>query len=70
MMSLAKKLTIRIALLVLGITLVGVSAVWGMKEVQSRFQSTVNEYEHLRSVYEVAQYTLAADGYRVMHQIS
>ncbi len=52
-MSLARKLAIRIAALVVGLALLGGASLWGLGGLTYYFEATSDKYEQLRRVYEI-----------------
>jgi len=59
-MSLAKKLTIKIVVLIAGLALIGSVSVWGLMGLSRHFDSAEDEYQQLRAVYEIGHHAALA----------
>lgn len=58
--TLARKLAIRIAAIVVVLVVVGGAALWGLVGLRGHFTAAEDEYEQLRGVYEIGYYTATA----------
>lgn len=52
-MSLARKLTVKIAVLIAGLVVVGAVSLWGLMGLSQHFDVAEDEYRQLRAIYEV-----------------
>ena len=59
-MTLARKLGFKITLLLAALVAVGATSLWGLLGMSGHFDVAEDEYEQLRSIYEVGHYAAAA----------
>lgn len=59
-MSLARKLALRIAALLIGLLLLGGASLWGLIGLSGYFNVAEDEYDQLRAVYAVGNHAVAA----------
>jgi two-component system NtrC family sensor kinase len=59
-MSLARKLALRTAALVVGLALLGAASLWGLVALTGHFETASDQYERLRRVYEIGHNAASA----------